>query len=85
MCLDAWTGISTLTEYYATLYGEGKPAIDPTGPATCHTTSRKHSTRGGCWYNSDIAYCYNYYRNFGDRDHTGTRHHGIGARFVIAP
>ncbi len=85
MCLDAWTGISTLTEYYATLYGEGNPAIDPTGPATCHTTRRKHSTRGGCWYNSDIAYCYNYYRNFGDRDHTGTRHHGTGARFVIAP
>ena len=85
MCLDAYAGISTLKDYYATLYGEGNLVLDPTGPATCNATKRKHSTRGGCWYNSDIAYFYNYYRSFGDRDNTGKRHHGVGARFAIAP
>ena len=85
MCLDAYAGISTLKDYYATLYGEGNLVLDPTGPATCNATKRKHSTRGGCWYNSDISYFYNYYRSFGDRDNTGKRHHGVGARFAIAP
>ena len=85
MCLDAYAGISTLKDYYATLYGEGNLVLDPTGPATCNATKRKHSTRGGCWYNSDMAYFYNYYRSFGDRDNTGKRHHGVGARFAIAP
>ena len=85
MCLDAYADVSVLKELYATKYGEGNPAVNPTGPDITNTTERKHSTRGGCWYNSSKDYFYNWYRDFGDRDNTGKRHHGTGARFVVAP
>jgi UDP-N-acetylmuramoylalanine--D-glutamate ligase len=44
-----------------------------------------HTEKGKACIMSPAAASYNYYRDFGDRNNTGTRHYGTGARFVIAP
>ena len=85
MCLDAYADLSVLVELYETKYGQGAPVPNPTGPDSTNATERKHATRGGCWYNSSTEYFLNWYRDFGNRDNTGTRHSGTGVRLVVAP
>ena len=86
MCLDAYAEDSVLQELYKMLYGEGNPALDPTGPETLNSVSRYHALRGGFWFNSERGYLANYYRTYGgSSNYSGKRHHGVGARFVVAP
>ena len=85
-CLDAYAPETDLKAYYAELYGEGNPILNPTGPATLNATKRYHAVRGGAWFNSDKSYFYNYYRKYNYSDkYSGLRFNGGGARFVIAP
>ena len=86
-CLDAYASEADLKAYYAELYGEGNPILNPTGPATLNATKpRYHAVRGGAWFNSDRSYFHNYYRKYNYSDkYSGLRFNGGGARFVVSP
>lgn len=87
MCLDAYASTSVLKEYYAELYGEGNPALNPTGPATLNSSkARYHALRGGFWFNSSWDYFRNFHRNYGNSEnYSGVSTHAGGARFVVSP